>query len=97
MIKLGVPVSGTPFAYKVKKMATTCYFEETVRDQNGKVEIELEIGRSSYYSGAKVKNGIGEDSIYIAIDGKNVIMDRVTAQKFVEAVASVGRYHGLID
>ena len=50
--------------------------------------MDLEIGRSSYYP---------EDSIYIRVEGKTVIMDRATAKRFAEAVAAVGRYHGLLD
>lgn len=69
-------------------MATTMYFEETVRDQGGKTSFDIELGRSSFYP---------EDSIYLTIDGKNVIMDRATAQRFVSAVASVGHYHGLLE
>lgn len=68
-------------------MATTTYFEEMVKDQGGKTEMELEIGRSSFYP---------EDSIYITVDGKTVIMDRKTAKQFVEAVNSVGFYHGFV-
>jgi hypothetical protein len=48
----------------------------------------VEIGSSSYYS---------EDSIYLNIDGRLVIMDLATAKKFVDAVISVGRFHGLVD
>jgi hypothetical protein len=69
-------------------MATTMYFEETIKDQGHEITMDVEIGRSSYYP---------EDSIYIVIDGKTVIMDRATAKKFVNAVAEVGRYHGFID
>jgi hypothetical protein len=69
-------------------MATTMYFEEIVHDQGGKSSMEIELGRSSFYP---------EDSIYLTVDGKTVIMDRATAKRFVEAVASVGGYHGFID
>lgn len=69
-------------------MATTVYFDETVRDQGGKFSMEIELGRSSFYP---------EDSIYLTVDGKTVIMDRATAKRFVDAVASVGIYHGLFD
>jgi hypothetical protein len=69
-------------------MATTMYFEETVVDQGGKDQMEIELGRSSYYP---------EDSIYLNVDGKYVIMDRATAKRFVEAVSAVGRYHGFIE
>lgn len=69
-------------------MATTQYFEETIRDQGGKSVMDVEFGRSSYYP---------EDSIYLTVDGKTVIMDRATARRFVEAVVAVGQYHGLMD
>lgn len=69
-------------------MATTVYFDEIVRDQGNKVSMEVELGRSSFYP---------EDSIYLTVDGKTVIMDRATAKRFVGAVADVGGYHGFID
>ena len=69
-------------------MATTMYFEEEIRDQGGKAQMMVEIGRSSYYS---------EDSIYLNVDGKLVIMDLATAKMFVDAVISVGHFHGLVD
>ena len=68
-------------------MATTMFFEEKIKDQGGKTSMDLEIGRSSFYA---------EDSIYITVDDKTVIMDRETAKKFVDAVVSVGFYHGFI-
>jgi hypothetical protein len=64
------------------------YFEETVVDQGKKTQMEIELGRSSYYP---------EDSIYIKIDGKLVIMDLATAKRFVEAVVGVGQYHRFIE
>ncbi|WP_207002627.1 hypothetical protein [Trinickia mobilis] len=69
-------------------MATTMYFEETIRDQGAKATLDVELGRSSFYN---------EDSIYLTVDGKMVIMDRATAKRFVEAVVAVGQYHGMID
>lgn len=69
-------------------MATTQYFEETIHDQGGKSAMDVEFGRSSFYP---------EDSIYLTVDGKTVIMDRTTARRFVEAVVKVGQFHGLID
>ena len=69
-------------------MATTMYFEEEIRDQGGKAQMMVEIGRSSYYS---------EDSIYLNVDGKLVIMDLATAKRFVDAVISVGHFHALVD
>ena len=69
-------------------MATTMYFEETIRDQGDKAMLDVELGRSSFYK---------EDSIYLIVDGKTVVMDRATAKRFVEAVVAVGQYHGMID
>lgn len=69
-------------------MATTMYFEENIQDQGGETSLDVEFGRSSYYP---------EDSIYLAVDGKTVIMNRVTAKKFVDAVISLGHYHGFLD
>ena len=69
-------------------MATATYFEETVKDQGGKFSFEIELGRSSFYP---------EDSIYLKIDGKTVIMDLATAKKFVNSVVAVGQYHGLVE
>lgn len=69
-------------------MATNMYFEETIRDQGGKGTLDVELGRSSFYR---------EDSIYLTVEGKTVIMDRATAKRFVEAVEAVGRYHGFTD
>lgn len=69
-------------------MATTIYFDETIQDQGGRTSVEMELGRSSFYQ---------EDSIYLIVDGKTVIMNLATAKGFVDAVVSVGRYHGLVD
>jgi hypothetical protein len=68
-------------------MSTTIYFEETVQDQGGRTSMEIALGRSSFYP---------ENSIYLKIDGKLLIMDRATAERFVEAVKAVGQYHGFI-
>lgn len=69
-------------------MATTMYFNEVIRDQGNKISMEVAIGRSSFCP---------EDSIYLVIDGKTVIMDRKMAKKFVDAVVCVGQYHNLTD
>ena len=78
-------------------MATTVYFEEVVKNQDGGTELNIEFGRSSFYAGCEVESGTGEDSIYFNVDGKGVIMDLATAKRFVEAAQSVGRYYRLID
>ncbi|WP_205884800.1 hypothetical protein, partial [Escherichia coli] len=71
-------------------MATTVYFEETIVDQNGKEKMDVELGRSSFYSNCKLDNGtLGSDSIYLRVNDEGVIMDRETAKRFVEAVISV--------
>ncbi len=69
-------------------MATTVFFEELVKCQGGKEEMDIEFGRSSFYE---------EDSIYLKVDGKSLVMDRATAKKFVEAASGVGHYFGFID
>jgi hypothetical protein len=69
-------------------MATTQYFEETIQDQGKRTSMDVELGRSSFYP---------EDSIYLTVDGKTVIMDRATAKRFVTAVLNVGHYHGLVE
>ena len=43
--------------------ATTMFFEETVKCQGGKEEMDIEFGRSSFYE---------EDSIYLKVDGKSL-------------------------
>lgn len=79
-------------------MATTIYFEGEVKDQDGKNSFFIELGRSSFYSGCKLENGqLGDDSIYLHVDGKMVIMELETARKFVNAAADVGRYFGILE
>lgn len=69
-------------------MATTMFFEETVKCQGERDEMNIELGRTSFYE---------EDSIYLAVDGKTIVMDRDTAKRFVEAATSVGHYFGFVD
>jgi hypothetical protein len=69
-------------------MATNMYFQEIIKDQGDKGSLDVEFGRSSFYP---------EDSIYLTVDGKTVIMDRATAKRFVEAVLAVGQYHRMLD
>ncbi len=68
-------------------MTTTQYFEEVINDQGGKGSLRVEFGRSSFYS---------EDSIYLMVDDKSVVMDRKTAEKFVNAAVNIGHYHGFL-
>lgn len=69
-------------------MATTQYFNESVKDQEGETVLDIEIGRSSYYP---------DHSIYIEVDGKTVIMTPEIAKKFVDSVVSVGHYFGFVE
>jgi hypothetical protein len=78
-------------------MATTMYFEETIRDQGEKTQMDVEIGRSSFYRNCPIPKGTGEDSIYLTVNEKTVIMDLATAKRFVQAVIDVGQYHGLVE
>lgn len=67
-------------------MATTMFFEEKINDQGGTDSLELEFGRSSYYS---------ENSLYIVINGNGVIVDRKTAKRIADAMASCASYLAL--
>lgn len=67
-------------------MTTTVFFEDTVVCQSGKDEFYIELGRTSC---------VGEDSIYLNIDGKGVVMTREIARQFVDAVVETGCYLGL--
>ena len=79
-------------------MATTMFFEEEIKDQDDTSTLSVEFGRSSFYSGCELGSGkTGEDSIYLNVNGQTVVMDREMAKKFVNAVADVGRYFGLLE
>lgn len=69
-------------------MATTVYFEELLKCQGGKESMEIEFGRSSFYE---------EDSIYLVVDGKSIVMDRATAKSFIESAARIGTYFGFLE
>lgn len=78
-------------------MATTTFFDEIVKDQGGKIHMSVRLGRSSFYCGCQIPGGVGQDSIFLDVNGSTVIMDREAAKRFIEAVIGVGRYHGLVD
>jgi len=59
--------------------------------------MELEFGRSSYYSNCPIPDGRGEDSIYIKVDGKTIIMNLAMAKHFIKEAITVGQYFGLAD
>jgi len=67
-------------------MATTIFFEENLQNAGGSArELQLEVGTTNF---------IRENSIYITVDGKQIVMDEKMSKKFVEAVGKIGRYYG---
>jgi hypothetical protein len=69
-------------------MANTLYFHELIRDQGGSTTVDLEFGRSSSYK---------EDSLYITVDDKLIIVDRETAKRIIKEMNDVARYLKLLD
>lgn len=67
-------------------MATTTFFEEEIKDQGGKATLELEFGRSSFY---------GNNSFYIRVDGKPIIVDQETAKRIFSSMDKVAGYLNL--
>jgi hypothetical protein len=50
--------------------------------------VDLEFGRSSSYK---------EDSLYITVDDKLIIVDRETAKRIIKEMNDVARYLKLLD
>lgn len=73
-----------------RKLVRNGFYSDPIlpKCQGKKEEMDIEFGRSSFYE---------EDSIYLNVDGKSLVMDRATAKKFVEAAAGVGTYFGFLD
>ena len=69
-------------------MATTMYFEGTVKDKKRETSFEIEFGRSNYY---------GEESMYLLVDGKSVVMDREIFVKIAEGMNLLSHYSGALD
>ncbi|MDO6691811.1 hypothetical protein Q4574_00885 [Aliiglaciecola sp. 3_MG-2023] len=69
-------------------MATTMYFEGTVKDKKRENAIELEFGRSSFY---------GENSLYLEVDGKHIVLDYADAKKLINSMMDVGQYLRIVD
>jgi hypothetical protein len=68
-------------------MATTMFFEGVLTDKVRKDQnIEIEFGRSSYYS--------GESLVYLTVDGKTLILDEATGRKMLDAMDSLRGYLG---
>ncbi|MGA3983016.1 hypothetical protein ACI2VH_23630 [Ralstonia nicotianae] len=66
-------------------MATTMFFEETLKDaaRSGN-SVEVEVGRSSFLH--------GQNLVYLVIDGKTVILNETMGRKFCQAVNELGHY-----
>lgn len=65
-------------------MATTMYFEETLRDKGGAGEpIDLEFGCSTYY---------GESLVHLVIEGKTLILDRTSGNQLLDAMGDLNTY-----
>jgi hypothetical protein len=69
------------------KMATTVFFEETLKDaaRTGNA-VDFEIGRSSFLN--------GESLVYIVVDGKTLILDEAAGRRLCEAVDGLSSYLG---
>lgn len=64
-------------------MATTCFFEEDIKDQKLDDVLLLEFGRSSYY---------GVNAMYISVNGNGVIVDDQTAAKIASKMQDLAAY-----
>lgn len=67
-------------------MATTCFFEEVLKDKEVNVEIDLEFGRSSYYG--------GESLIYLRVGETHLIMNEKSGRALYAAMSNLGTYLG---
>jgi hypothetical protein len=70
-------------------MATTVYFEKTIKDADPKSDetLHLELGTSSF---------LGPKKLYIRAGDIAVLVDDGTAKEFFEAVQNAGRYLNLL-
>lgn len=65
-------------------MATTMYFEETLRDVGNRSEpLHLEFGRSSAH---------GESLMYLVIDEHTLVLDREVGKRIAEAMSLLAGY-----
>lgn len=70
-------------------MFTTTYFEETVKCQAAEVEMEIELGKSSFFP---------QDNIYLVADGKSLVMGYVFADsQTIRRGLSISRLLSWID
>jgi|HubBroStandDraft_6_1064221.scaffolds.fasta_scaffold2320749_1 hypothetical protein len=68
-------------------MATTMFFEGTVKDKvRESGAIELEFGRSSFYDGKSL--------MYLKVDDKLAILDEKTGRAIYDAMQKLGTYLG---
>jgi hypothetical protein len=62
-------------------MATTIYFDGTLKDKGEKSEIALEFGRSNFY---------GENTMYFTINGTHVVLTESGGREVFEAMVQLG-------
>lgn len=67
-------------------MATTCFFEEIVRDkEDSSAELDVEFGRSSFY---------GESLIYLRVGDTGVILNEKSGRELYGKMKDLARYLG---
>jgi hypothetical protein len=68
------------------KMATTMFFDETIKDKKEERSLDVEFGRSSFYG--------GENLIYINVWDVSLILDEPTGRKLSQAMFELASYLG---
>ena len=77
--------AGKHFTQEDRRLATTCYFEETIRDKEDKgTPLDLEFGRSSSLGGVNL--------MYLVVDGKSFILDEATGKRIYSAMMGLGEF-----
>ena len=64
------------------------FFAGTVKDKKRDNSIELEFGRSSFYR---------ENSLYLVVDGKHIVMDYAEAKKLINSMMDVAHRLGMVE
>ena len=66
-------------------MATTCFFEEKLKDKERDDRLDFEFGKTSWY---------GENLMYIRVGDTAVALDKAKGREVYEAMRSLGAYLG---
>ena len=66
-------------------MATTMFFEATLKDKKEDVTLDLEFGRSSFYR---------DNLIYLRAGDTRLILDEKIGRELYEAMQNLGQYLG---